>query len=769
MPYIRGRVERVLHQSGTYFVLAVRVDETDFPIRDTDAKVSGHICGLPKIRSGVTIQIVGDWVNHPKWGRQFSPRGWFPWAKSVHDIPRFLNECVTGFEDWNLCKLVSSAFDKDTFDVLSREPNRVHELLQPEDPLRTALSFAVLQWEAARALSDLSLFLQDYELGPEAVTGVFAKFGRDAIQIIRDNPYRLIAVDRFDFAKADRIAMRMGISHNDPRRLQGAVLWLIRIEAQQGHLYVKRGDFIPLLRSMEEGEHIEPFVTDDLNGDILNAIRSLHEQGAIRVDPVGAYLPELFNYERQAAVKLAEFTVPSKIEVDLDFFLTDYQRSNHIELSEAQREAVRQLVENRVLVLTGLPGTGKTTTIRTFVRLFKSAGIAFKLMAPTGIAAKRLASVTGEEAGTIHRTFGYTGDEWGFDSTTKFSTGAVIVDEMSMVDQELFFRIVDALHPSTMLVLVGDDAQLPSVGPGNVLRELIACPEIPNVRLTQIFRQAETSDIVVASHKINKGSSPIPDVRQADSEFQFVPIADEERIVEFIVEAAGKLKARDANFQVLSPKYDGVIGVNNLNERLRDKLNPAMTGQEEWKAGSLYVREGDRLMVIKNNYDLNVYNGDMGKLVSISKTALTLRIHGIGAGAVDTHVDIPKTDAPDVLKLAYAITVHKSQGSEFDTILMPIVRTQGRMLQRNLFYTGVTRARKKVWLLGDVNSVLKAVANDKVVQRNTVFGRAVSDEVKRLTAGVVGAPEASDERERQEEPVRPPDTGATREVTEPLG
>jgi len=772
MPYIRGRVDRVLHQSGTYFVLAIKVDETDFAIRDSNAKVSGHICGLPKIRSGVTIQIVGDWINHPKWGRQFAPRGWFPWAKSVHDIPRFLNECASGFEDWNLCRLVSNAFDKDTFEVLSREPGRVQALLQPEDPLRTVLDFAIIQWGAARALSDLSIFLQNYELGPEAVTGVFAKFGREAIQIISDNPYRLLAVDSFTFAKADRIANRMGISSSDPRRLQGAVLWLIRVGSQQGHLYLKRGELPPLLRAMEEAEHIEPFETDDFNGDILNAVRSLHEQGAVRVDPtVGVYLPELFNFERQAAAKLADFLVPSKIDIDLDLFLTDYQRSNQIELSEAQRDAVRRLVENHVLVLTGLPGTGKTTTIRTFVRLFKSARIPFKLMAPTGIAAKRLASVTEEEAGTIHRTFGYTGEEWGYDSSNKFNTGAVIVDEMSMVDQELFFRIVDALHPSTMLVLVGDDAQLPSVGPGNVLRELIACPEVPNVRLTQIFRQAQTSAIVVASHNINRGVSPIPDVRQADSEFQFVSLVDEERIVEFIVEAAGKLKARDANFQVLSPKYDGIVGVNNLNGRLRDKLNPETLGQEEWKAGHLHVREGDRLMVVKNNYDLNVYNGDMGKLVTISKTALTLRIHGIGPGSMDIHVDIPKTDAPEVLKLAYAITVHKSQGSEFDTILMPIVKTQGRMLQRNLFYTAVTRARRKVWLLGDVNAVLKAIANDNVVQRNTMFGRAVTDEARLIASGVVRALEAPHEREREreEEPVRAPDTGTAGEAPEPLG
>jgi exodeoxyribonuclease V alpha subunit len=299
-----------------------------------------------------------------------------------------------------------------------------------------------------------------------------------------------------------------------------------------------------------------------------------------------------------------------------------------------------------------------------------------------------------------------------------------------------------------MLVLVGDDAQLPSVGPGNVLRELIACRQIPNVRLTQIFRQAATSAIVVASHQINKGRTPLPEKRDPASEFQFAEINDESKILEFIVEAAMKLKGRDANFQVLSPKYDGEVGVNELNERLRERLNPLGATTREWVGGKLSVRDGDRVMVVKNDYGLNIYNGDMGKLITIEKEHLVVRIHGIGPGTVDTHVHIPKTSAIHILKLAYAITVHKSQGSEFDTILLPITRSQGRMLQRNLFYTAVTRARKKVWLLGESSAVLRAIANDKVVQRNTTFGRAILEAYAAIlgrTDGVSGGHERREE------------------------
>lgn len=751
MAYIRGRVDHVLHQSGTYYVLSFKVEETDFPVRDSIAKVSGHLCGLPKIRVGATIQLVGEWINHPKWGRQLTPRGWSPWAMTVGDVSRFLNDCMTGFEDYEVCRHIALNLGKEAYDAMSNDPTRVLDLF--EGDAKGKVETALLQWRTARTLSALSVFLQDYELGPETVQDIFNKFGYDAIDIISKNPYRLIAVEGFPFSRADRLASRLGIPHDDPRRMEGAVLWILRTEARQGHLFVRRGDFPTLLVKLAEGEGADPFDVPDLYKALSDAALRLETERAVRIDPAaGVYLPEMHLYEREAASKLARFLTPAEIKVDLDGFLADYQRGNQIELSDAQQDAVRKLVGNRVLVLTGLPGTGKTTVIRTFVRLFKAAGLSYSLMAPTGIAAKRLAAVTGEDAGTIHRTLGFTGAEWGFNGRLKYNIDAVIVDEMSMVDQELFFRILDALNPTTMLVLVGDDAQLPSVGPGNVLRELIACPEIPNVRLTQIFRQAETSDIVLASHRINRGESPLHETRKPESEFQFVSISDEEKIVDLIVEMAAKLKGRNANFQVLAPKHEGVIGVNTINSRLRDKLNPENPRSKEWRAGPLHVREGDRLMVVQNNYNLNVYNGDMGKLVAVEREDLHVRIHGIGTGSVDTYVRIPKKDAIDMLKLAYCITVHKSQGSEFDTIIMPITRSQGRMLQRNLFYTAVTRARKKVWLLGDPSAVHKAIANDKVIQRNTLFGRSITSQVQTLAPGVDGAPENRHERDRQEEP-----------------
>jgi exodeoxyribonuclease V alpha subunit len=416
--------------------------------------------------------------------------------------------------------------------------------------------------------------------------------------------------------------------------------------------------------------------------------------------------------------------VPSDLGVDLESFITEYERANHLVLSEDQRRAVEALSQHRVLVLTGLPGTGKTTTIRALVRFFEAAQQSFALMAPTGIAAKRLAAVAGHQAMTIHRALHYDGDVWGYCGDNRYIVDAVIVDETSMVDQELLYRLLGALRPETMLVLVGDDAQLPSVGPGNVLRELVGCPDIPSVRLTKIFRQSEKGEIVLNSHRIDRGEMPELLDPRGRTEFKFLRMSDEERIVDVIVKIAAILKAGNANFQVLGVKYAGTVGVDNLNSRLRDRLNPK--GPSEWQRGNQHFRLGDRLMVVRNDYQLRVYNGDMGKLIRIGEKHLLVKIHGIGKRDPDTQVSFAYDVAEEKLRLAYAVTVHKSQGSEFDTIILPIVRSQGRMLQRNLLYTAVTRARKQVWLVGEEEAIRRAVANNQVVCRNTALAEALS-------------------------------------------
>ena len=733
MASIRGRVIAIRHKGDDFCVFTLALDDSQPPVEDKVVTVAGPLFGLLQVTVGVTVGFSGQWGAHAKFGKQFIPHTWHPYARTPRDIERFLSECIADFTDPVVVDKLVQTYGTEVFAALSERPAEVQALFSPDHLARGRLDRAIMAWARARSLADLSIFLTEFQVDASTIRAVYATFDSNAIRVITENPYRLVSVEGFSFALADKLAFKQGFDRAAPQRIEGAILYLLRQEAQNGHLYVRRGDLPALVNDLMQREFMEAFDVPDLSRALLAAVDRLVDRKDAYLDTAaGVYLPSTWRHERESATMLARFVAASKLEVDLDAFVAEYERVNPIVLSPAQKDGIQKLIENRVLVLTGLPGTGKTTLVRAFVRLFREKGLRHTLMAPTGIASKRLAAVTGTEAYTIHRTFGYDGDGWQYHGANKYQTDAVIVDEMSMVDQELFFRVLDALHPDTILVLVGDDAQLPSVGPGNVLRELLASERVPNVRLTQIFRQQHTSEIVVASHVINRGETLSLAKRPPESEFQFVHLTDEEQIAELIVKMALKLKARDANFQVLAPKYDGYVGVNNLNDRLREALNPSM-GQPEWRAGYFSARLGDRLMVVRNDYKLGVYNGDMGKLVEVQRENLMVRIHGIGVGAVDTLIAIPKSEASSLLRLAYAITVHKSQGSEFDNVILPIVKSHGRMLQRNLFYTAVTRAKKKCWVLGDPFSVYKAIGNDKVVQRNTAFGRAVSEAVVALS------------------------------------
>lgn len=720
-------VTGVIHKAEDFYILTVEPSTADAYSRERKVICKGRFFGIQGVVAGVPLELFGKWTLHPKFGRQFDFNGWGPWAGSEVGVENFLRHCLGILDETKICNLVDT-FGKDTFRILSEEPKRLLEVKDFDEATIQALSSA---WIEAVTSSELSSLLADHDVSSEQMKALFNAFGSEARKTISNNPYSLMEVDGFEFSKVDEIAESRGIPKNDPRRFEGAVLWVLREASQTGHLCVRRGDLAMNLRESLKAD-ADTFESLDLAKDLMDATARLESKGKVFVDPeVGVYLPTLFNFERRSAEYLVRFRTPLALDVDLKEFLETYENMHQIKLSDAQQDAVNKLISNRVLVLTGGPGTGKTTVIKTFVELFRKAGVGFQLMAPTGIAAKRVAMVTGHEAATVHRTFRFNGEEWYYSEWNKYPVGAVIIDEMSMVDQELFFRVVSSLEEGTILVLVGDDAQLPSVGPGSVLRDLVRCPAIPTVRLTQIFRQAQQSEIVVNSHRINRGEPIL--TGDENSDFRFVSL-DDSKIADLVVAMAVKLKSRDANFQVLSPKYDGIVGVTNLNERLREVLNPPGPGKMEVAFGKLRFRVGDRLMVVKNDYKLGVYNGDMGKLVEIKSDFLRVRVHGIGEGGLDATVDIPRNDVLQKLRLAYAITVHKCQGSEFDTIILPMVREHGRMLQRNLFYTAVTRAKKRVWVLGDRSAVQRAIENDKVVFRNTGFGKAI---MSAIGSGVV--------------------------------
>jgi exodeoxyribonuclease V alpha subunit len=419
-------------------------------------------------------------------------------------------------------------------------------------------------------------------------------------------------------------------------------------------------------------------------------------------------------------------------------------------LSEPQKDGIFNALTAPVSVLAGLPGTGKTTSLRAAVRILQDASVPFLLCAPTGIAAKNLSALTGATASTIHRAFsakgisdnkrartyagvtgassragigGPGGTEWGYSQDNPHPADVIIIDEASMVDQHLIFRLLDCTKPDARLVFVGDYAQLPSVGPGNVLRDLIASALFPTIKLTQIFRQDDTSGIVYAAHAMHNGEVP-----ETDKDFRLFSIRDEDEVLEAILKIAEKFYANRVNFQILSPKHKGTVGVTNLNARLRELLNPAAPGLAEMKLGRETVREGDRIMVIKNNYKLNIYNGDVGNVSRVDRAKKEVEIKIFGEPPL--FVRITFKEVPKLLVLAYACTVHKSQGLEYDRIVMPLVRGFHHQLQRNLLYTAITRAKKQVILLGHHEALVTAVHNAKEDERATLF-------LDRLRAGLL--------------------------------
>lgn len=723
---LEGTVSRVVYNAGAYYILDINVSGGSEYRNNKTAK--GNVFGLRFLSEGVPLRFLGRWVNNQRYGRQFQIRSWELWGPTVVGIRNFLSTCVEGF-DYMTATFLMERYGLQAFDAL-KDPAKVLEEVTAANP--ADLQAALAGWERCMAIRALADVLKDGGLSSSDVDAAVRKFGSDAPAIVRENPYRLMEIPGFDFEKTDRLASTLGIQENNPVRLEGAALWALNEAGRSsGHLFLPRGVVATLAETVKAP--MGPLPTS--KEGFRDAIQNLVDRKAVIVDPeVGAYLPEYFNYERLAAQKLAELMAPATIKIDFEPFLEEFERVTQLTLSEAQKEAVRSLVQHRVLTLTGLPGTGKTTSVKALVRLFEVTRVRFSLMAPTGIASKRLSHVTGHAASTIHRALGFDGVSWAHNENNKYVTDAVIVDEMSMVDQELFYRLLCSLRKDTLLVLVGDDAQLPSVGPGNVLKELVACPAVPSVRLTQIFRQEASGDIVSNSHKINRGQSPVLGDPKSDSEFKYIRLTDEYKIRELIVKIAQKLKARDANFQVLSPKYDGIVGVNSLNEALREVLNPP--GPPEWKGKFQHFRVGDRIMVVKNDYKKGVYNGDVGKLLYASRDRLLVRIYGVN-NQLDTEVSFTESEADEVLRPAYAITAHKSQGNEFDTVIMPVVGSQGRMLQRNLLYTAVTRAKKTVWLLGEESAILKSIENNKVTQRNTALSKAISNVVLTSQAQVV--------------------------------
>lgn len=704
---VRGIAERLLFEAPDSDYRVFRLHDED---DDATYTVTGH---GTKPLVGDRLEVKGHWVQHKRYGRQFAADGWsriIP--ESVDGIERFLGSGAVKGMGPALAHRVVAAFGKDTMAVLEKDPQR---LLEVEGIGPKKLAVITESFYEEKQVNDIAYDLEQHGVAGRYASRLLQKYGDDVHYVLTEEPYRMIAeIDGIGFKTADQIALAYGMDRQDPQRLSAGLTYVLRTMTQNGHVcipdtelvrraaFILQADALGLHDILREAIEVGQLCTADFEGTLY------------------VYTPEAYEEEEYIAGRIGEMgnmkPLPMKTHVQL--FLDRWQDARHFELADKQREAVEKSLQSGMTVITGGPGTGKTTVVQTIIRLAEQEGLRILLCAPTGRAAKRLAETTQRKAKTIHRLLvpdGHVGamQVFEYNETKMLPADLVIVDEVSMLDMEMMYHLLSALKPQCRCILVGDADQLPSVGAGAVLHDIIASGQVPVVRLDTIFRQKEGGRIVTNAHLINSGRLPVVN---EDAEFRFVEIENEADGAEKISALYnGELLETGDKFavQVLSPMYKNPCGVDNLNQLIQERFNPPAEGKAELKGKNVVFRVGDKVMQKHNDYEKGVFNGDMGEIFAIQKDMVYVRY--------------PEQDVKyegqevDEITLAYAITVHKSQGSEYHTVIMVLVNSHAIMLQRNLFYTAVTRAKRKVILIGTKRAVQTAVQNQRTSRRFTLL------------------------------------------------
>jgi len=726
---VEGGVDAVIFQNeeNGYTVLLLRVDGEDEPIT-----VVGCI---PCAAAGEGMTVTGVWVNHPVHGPQLS-------AESVErrlpqeeeDIVSYLSSGILkGIGPATAQRLVER-FGTDTLRVLEEEPERLKTIKGITAKKAVELS------EAFRALTGLRQvmeFLARYDLPVYLAMAVQRTYGDNALQMLRDDPYILSRAQfGVDFAVADAIAISMGFVGDDPCRLRAAIEYELAHNAGNGHVFLPREKLLAATAQLV-----------DVDTDMVEtALDKLIDSFAVVEKPIanvrGCYLPRMYQAETFVAQRLLSMLrTPVEQLRQVDKTIDAIEKEQGVSYAPLQRQAVRMAAEGGVLLLTGGPGTGKTTSLRGIVALYRRMGLDVALLAPTGRAAKRLGEVTDCDAQTIHRALGMSYNEmtgqvaFKKNGSDPLEAHAVIVDEMSMVDLELMQALLEALRPGCRLVLVGDPDQLPSVGAGNVLGDLLRSTVVPTVSLTQVFRQAEQSAIIRNAHAVNLGQPPQLDSNQGD--FFFLCRRSPDRLVQTVVELCRDRLPKNMNvpadqIQVLSPTRKGACGTAALNRALQAALNPPAAGKQQKQWGDVTFRVGDRVMQTKNNYDVlwekddgtagsGIFNGDVGVIQDIDSSGelIVLRF--------DDRTATYTADLLSQLDMAYAITVHKSQGSEYPAVILVSAPAAPSLMVRGVLYTAITRARRMLIMVGDDTVPAKMAANDRQQRRYSGLRRRLKE------------------------------------------
>ena len=678
---------------------------------------------MPEVHVGSVLTLTGTWKMDAKYGRQFSMESFQETIPAtVFGIEKYLGSGLVKGIGPKFAKRIVQEFGAETLNVIEDSPE---ELLRVPGIGKVRVERIKKSWVEQKEIKNIMLFLQSHNVSTSHATKIWKTYGNESISVVRENPYRLADdIWGIGFKTADTIAEKLGFEKEKFVRLRSGLLYTLNRLSDAGHCYCTRDQLLRAgteLLSVEESALSaaldEMILAEDVKTELLPEDGSKPTEEGQNAD-TAIYLPPFYHSEVGVARRLSQiFTASRTVAVNSNGLSERISQATGMTYDPTQMEAIVQAADSKILVLTGGPGTGKTTTTLGIITAFQTAGAKILLAAPTGRAAKRLSEATGLEAKTIHRLLevkppeGYQRNE-----DAPLEGDVLIVDECSMIDIMLMYALLRAMPDTMTLILVGDIDQLPSVGAGNVLRDIIDSGAYPVVRLTTIFRQAAASRIITNAHRINRGQMPdLSNGRQTD--FFFVEKEDPEQAAAEIVELVKRKLPRyyripPAAIQVLTPMQRGVVGAANLNQVIQEAVNPGSAGL---RRGGVEYRIQDKVMQIRNNYDKEVFNGDIGVVVSADLENRELTVDFDGRNLC---YDVTELDE---LVLAYATTIHKSQGSEYPIVVMPILMTHYVMLQRNLIYTGVTRAKKGLILVGTKKAVSLAVRNMTVNRRNTLL------------------------------------------------
>jgi len=713
--FLQGQIERITYTNDEngYTVAKVKVNGQ----RDLATVVGNLMAPTP----GEIIKMNGEWISHPRYGKQFRVDHFKSLVPaSVYGIKKYLGSGLIKGIGPIMANRIVEKLGKDTLDVIE---NEIEKLAEVDGIGKKRIEMIKNAWEDQKEIREVMIFLQTHGVGSGYAAKIFKQYGNRSIMVVKENPYRL-ATDIFGigFLTADRIAEKLGFAKDSELRAEAGILYVLQQLADEGHVYYP---YEPLVKKCQEILGVDREV-------IVRALDVIADGKMIVIEGLDGDIEEF--KESSRAVYLAKFhlseisivtrtktliNTPKSIrEIDSDKAVEWVQKQLAITLAKKQVEAIKSAVENKVMIITGGPGTGKTTIINAILKIFLRLGVKIMLAAPTGRAAKRMSEATGHDAKTIHRMLEYSIQKRGFQKNelNPLRCDLMIIDEASMIDTILMHHLLKAIPPGATFILVGDVNQLPSVGAGNVLKDIIASGEVQVVKLNEIFRQAKESLIIVNAHKINNGLVPSFKSSGPKDDFYFIEQEDPEEVLRIILELTKDRIPRRFGFdpvddiQVLTPMHKGIVGAGNLNVELQKTLNPGENGiiRGGWK-----FKLNDKVMQVKNNYDKEVFNGDIGRITRIDPENQEITISFDERDVPYNYTDL------DEIVLAYAVSVHKSQGSEYPAVVMPILTQHYILLQRNLVYTAVTRGRELVVMVGTMKALTIGVKNDKTQKRYT--------------------------------------------------